>query len=96
MKVNYRYYMPLWGDAYKEMEMNEQELYDFRKEVHENIIKWFKWEDYQPINRHLVIYAEFEGEAYVYQNGWIMSDREFDEMIANREGIGYVLALHRL
>jgi hypothetical protein len=95
MKVHYTYNLPGWGEAFKEMEMDEKELFDFRCQTHENIIKWFKWEDYYPINTHLVIYAELDGEAYVYQNGWIMSDKEFDEMIANREGIGYVLAIHR-
>ncbi len=95
MKVNYTYNLPLWGEAYKEMEMNDQELFEFRKDTYDNIVKWFKWEDYYPINTHLVIYAEFEGEAYVYQNGWIMSDQEFEEMIANRDGIGYVMAMHR-
>lgn len=85
----------IFGKKYEEREMTAQELFHLRREIVNNLMTWFKWADYHDINTHLLYYAELDGEAYIYKSGWIMSDREFDEMVAMRSGIGYVGAKHR-
>lgn len=83
------------GHRSEETEMTTKQLSDLRKEIVNNLRTWFRWADYQAINTHLLYYAELDGVAYLYKQGWIMSDREFDELIAMREGIGFVGAMHR-
>ena len=92
MKTHIKSNFPL---SYAEKDMTRKELADLRKELVGSIRTWFKWEHYQPSYNHLVYYVEFNGEAYVYQQGWIMDEREFEELIANRQGVTFAGVMHR-
>ena len=85
-----------FGERVDKVEMTAKEIYDLRKQTRADIEKWFNWDDYYPINRHLLIYAELDGEGYLYENGFIMSDKEYDELVAFREGLTFADTIHRL
>lgn len=85
----------IFGKRSEEKEMTTQELFHLRREIVNKLMTWFKWSNYKDSFQHLLYYAELDGEAYVYTSGWIMDDNEFDELVANRKGIGYVGAKHR-
>lgn len=76
-------------------EMSRKALAEMRNQVVKHIQTWFRWAEYNIKNTHLVYYVEFEGEAYIYQNGWIMDEREFEEFIANRKGVTFAGVMHR-
>ena len=80
---------------YTEKEMTPAERLKLRKEISRRIGTWFKWSDYDEKFRHLVYYVELDGVAHFYVNGYLMTEDEFEEDVAAREGIGYVGALHR-
>lgn len=94
MKAHIKKLTP-FGYRYEERELNAKEMYQLRKETGASIRDWFKFEDYADGYNHLLYYAELNGEAWIYTNGWIMNEQEFDELVAMREGIGFVGAFHR-
>lgn len=85
----------IFGIRYEEKEMTAKDLSNLRREIVNNLMTWFKWDNYKESFQHLLYYAELDGEAYVYTSGWLMDDKEFDDLVANRKGIGYVGAKHR-
>lgn len=73
----------------------EAKLGRIREKVISNIRSFFKWENYPKEYTHLLYYAELDGTAHIYSNGFIMTDAEFDREVAMRSGIGFVGAFHR-
>lgn len=76
-------------------EMTPEELYQARQNAQKQLKETFKWEDYNEAWNHCLYYAELNGEAYIYPEGYLFTEDEFETMIQLREGIGYVGAWHR-
>ena len=75
--------------------MSRKELADLRTEVAKGIRSWFKWRKYRKELNHLVYYVEFDNTAYVYRHGLLLTDNEFDILVANRDGVTFAGVMHR-
>lgn len=85
----------LYNHYLQERDYDSQERLHLRQNITRHIKSFFHWEDYDSKYTHLVYYAELHDHAYAYVNGFLMTEEEFDELIANREGIGFVGAFHK-
>lgn len=87
-----------WPAEWNRKKMAEEEIDDLVKDRTEHIRATFKWENYPDWMAHLVVAVWYDGDQCVlYPNGYLMSDREFDEKIAYRKDlkIERVLAYHK-
>ena len=78
--------------------MTEAEISAYTRKCQETIHKSFKWEYYPASYTHLVVCVRYDGTACnIYEDGLIMTDKEFEETIANRKDlkIESCLAYHR-
>ena len=88
----------LFQNYITEEEMNAGQRLRLRRLVIEHLRTrvGFKWANHPKEYTHLLYYAELDGVAYVYTNGYLMTEQEFDHNVAYRWGIGQVGAIHRL
>ena len=77
-------------------EMSRKELYKARQDALKKLRETFKWENYNEAWNHCLYYAELNGEAYIYPEGYLFTEDEFETLIQRREGMGYVGAWHRM
>ena len=77
-------------------EMSRKELYKARQDALKKLRETFKWENYNEAWNHCLYYVELNGEAYIYPEGYLFTEDEFETLIQRREGIGYVGAWHRM
>ena len=87
---------PFW--EYHKKQMTEAEINAYVKECQNSIGKTFKWEFYPATYNHLVVCVRYEGtECNIYSQGWVLDDKEFESLIADRKDIKIesVLAYHR-
>lgn len=81
---------------YVNKECSTRDLMRLRNKCTERINSYIKrvWKEH-PGHTHLVYYAEIDGIAHIYVNGFIMTDDEFEKNVASRSDVGFVGAYHR-
>jgi len=89
------YKQTILGMKVEDREMDSLELYRTRQTIHNKISQWFRWNDYHKSMTHLLYYVELNGEAYFYNEGYIMDDSQFDELVAMREGVTFAGVIHK-
>lgn len=95
MKVHI-YKTSIYGNLIStDCEMTPEELYKARQNAQEQLKKTFDWKNYNERWDHCLYYAELNGEAYIYPEGYLFTEDEFEVLIQRRKGIGYVGAWHR-
>ena len=68
--------------------MTDDKIAAFVKQCQDNIRKSFKWEFFPASHTHLLVCVRYNGtECYIYPEGRIMTEAEFENELAYRKDI---------
>ena len=76
-------------------EMPKKKLAAYRCQVAKDLSSRFDWKDYDKKWCHLLYYVEYDDEAAIYPNGYLMTEEEFELNVATRIDICFAGVLHR-